>query len=299
MRTNRSGSCDSFADTFRRVRLTGRCVGAAACLLACAAARVWAAGPETVVTTAPGVTNAAGAAADRVGMMRTGGDARVDLIWMPAADFVAVGDTIEVRLVARSTSASESVEMASIDVVFTWDPGAVAFAGVVTEGPYDWLFAGLPDDSGLDGLNDDLTDGDGFFQALSAFGDPAVATPEGLHVATFRFTGVSPSAETELVIEPALGMFSRSRVLGTQFVGQVVTGSLGTATLRVCAAVTGDFDDDGDRDLNDFEQFLDCFSGPATAADPPSCLVFDFDCDADVDWADYGGFARQFTGPSP
>jgi hypothetical protein len=65
----------------------------------------------------------------------------------------------------------------------------------------------------------------------------------------------------------------------------------------------GDFDGDGDVDLDDYEYLPDCTAGPDTTPIPPGpvtaqdCLdAFDFDIDADVDLADFGSFQEAFTG---
>jgi len=62
---------------------------------------------------------------------------------------------------------------------------------------------------------------------------------------------------------------------------------------------TGDFDGDGDVDLDDFARFPDCLAGPGATPDPPDpfstedCLgAFDFDADVDVDLDDFGPFQR-------
>jgi hypothetical protein len=65
--------------------------------------------------------------------------------------------------------------------------------------------------------------------------------------------------------------------------------------------VPGDCDLDGDVDLDDYNGFEDCLSGPdvpppATAGMGCDCLTtFDADTDADVDLADFGGFQTVFT----
>ena len=72
----------------------------------------------------------------------------------------------------------------------------------------------------------------------------------------------------------------------------------------VCVvAGNGDFDDDGDVDLDDFARFPDCLAGPGATPDPPDpfsvedCLTaFDFDGDLDVDLEDFGGFQQGFGG---
>ena len=71
-----------------------------------------------------------------------------------------------------------------------------------------------------------------------------------------------------------------------------------------CDAIeAGDFDGDGDVDLDDFEDFTECMAGPETAPDPTisgcadACLdAFDFDGDQDVDLNDFAGFQEAFTG---
>jgi hypothetical protein len=63
----------------------------------------------------------------------------------------------------------------------------------------------------------------------------------------------------------------------------------------------GDFDLDGDVDLNDFATFALCFAGAAVTVEPPGCGPEDFDAtdldgDGDVDLGDFSTFATNFTG---
>ena len=65
----------------------------------------------------------------------------------------------------------------------------------------------------------------------------------------------------------------------------------------------GDFDGDGDVDLNDYAVFADCVAGPNSAPSPSApvtveeCLkVFDCDFDDDVDLADFATFQETFCG---
>jgi hypothetical protein len=63
----------------------------------------------------------------------------------------------------------------------------------------------------------------------------------------------------------------------------------------------GDFDGDGQVDLDDYAHFADCMAGPNIPPDPAqatvdACLIaFDFDLDNDVDLRDYAAFDGALT----
>ncbi len=67
--------------------------------------------------------------------------------------------------------------------------------------------------------------------------------------------------------------------------------------LKAFEPLVGDFDIDGDVDLEDFEIFRACSTGPATGSTPPGCEDADFDDDHDVDLDDFGVFQLNITGP--
>ena len=64
----------------------------------------------------------------------------------------------------------------------------------------------------------------------------------------------------------------------------------------------GDFNDDGDVDLDDYAVFYDCMGGPDATPDPTPPIteeecrdVFDFDTDNDVDVEDFAEFQSVFS----
>jgi hypothetical protein len=67
--------------------------------------------------------------------------------------------------------------------------------------------------------------------------------------------------------------------------------------LDTLVLIPGDFDNDGDVDLNDFDIFQACASGPAIPLNP-GCEDKDFDSDNDVDQSDFGIFQRCISGES-
>gem|GEM_PF-1652112 len=58
----------------------------------------------------------------------------------------------------------------------------------------------------------------------------------------------------------------------------------------------GDFDDDGEVGLTDYQTFQSCFTGPDGGPLDAGCELGDFDCDDDIDLADFAAFQEAFTG---
>ena len=61
------------------------------------------------------------------------------------------------------------------------------------------------------------------------------------------------------------------------------------------AAPRGDADSDGDVDLADLLEFVECLSTAGNAFGD-GCAIFDFDQDRDVDFGDFIAFQSAFTG---
>ncbi len=153
----------------------------------------------------------------------------VDLELRADTPIAPLGGIVAVGLFAVSDDGSNQ-NFSGLDVVLTWDETDIELIDAVDDGPHSWSFIfGFRSDTALDGLNDSFQDGDALFQAAS-FG-AAAATPEGLRVATFRFTALAYTRSAHVVIEPSLGDYSRTQVLEPG--GVDVTGSLGWASVTV------------------------------------------------------------------
>ncbi len=96
-------------------------------------------------------------------------------------------------------------------------------------------------------------------------------------------------------------------IIGQPLVGTISNANysmqVGAVPILAGVAVPGDFDGDGDSDLDDYAVFFQCMAGPNASPSPPppttaqECLdVFDFDADLDVDLFDSGDFLVGFTG---
>jgi hypothetical protein len=65
--------------------------------------------------------------------------------------------------------------------------------------------------------------------------------------------------------------------------------------VTVCPGVSADFNHDCDVDVDDFDEFEPCASGPAVPY-AGSCAKADLDGDDDVDADDFGIFQRCYSG---
>ncbi len=93
---------------------------------------------------------------------------------------------------------------------------------------------------------------------------------------------------------PYVGKIMRMNLDGSN--QEDVATDLGMVTdLALPAPLPGDFDDDGDVDLDDFDIFAGCMTGPDIPTGP-GCEPADIDADGDVDLADFGVFQAAFTG---
>ncbi len=114
-------------------------------------------------------------------------------------------------------------------------------------------------------------------------------TGDGL---SFTTSGVAPAGT--VYVRPII----RFDNVGTPAASQTNVFVFATALSEVVEIVPGDSDGDGDVDLDDFADFVDCLEGPEVIPAGAGCLeYFDFDGDDDVDLGDFAALQGTFTGP--
>ena len=156
-----------------------------------------------------------------------------DLSFTPALSQAAVGDTVEIVLVA-SAQDDTPTEIGALDAILIYDPSVLQLLGNDQTGAgYNWFVAGFLTEP--DGINLDIGDGEAKFTALAQISVPATAPlPPGLHVTTLRFLTLSESAGSVVSLAPTLGSFARTQVIDFFMAGLDITGDISsTATISV------------------------------------------------------------------
>jgi hypothetical protein len=157
----------------------------------------------------------------------------VDLELRPARNTVAKGEIVELGLYAIANG-GENEGISGLDVLLNWDPATLELQGNPLNNPaHPWLLAGFLDDQGADGMNTSLLDGNAMFQAVSSFGQPALATPEGFLITTFQFSALERSPLSEVRIAPAYGDYSRTQVLKFGAINENILGAMGGASIAI------------------------------------------------------------------
>jgi hypothetical protein len=75
------------------------------------------------------------------------------------------------------------------------------------------------------------------------------------------------------------------------------TDDAGVGTLDINCSAFGDADHDGDVDLYDWQELVQCLGGPNVLL--PACEELDLNDDGAVDLADVGLLQKNFTGSNP
>ncbi len=225
--------------------------------------------------------------------------ADVDLTLDPINQTVSTGDTVDVSLVATSAGPG-SQDVVALDAILNWDPAKLALIEIVSGSGHAWFVSDFLLDP--DGLNDDLTDGDALYTALTPPGAPAPAPTTGLLVATFRFQTLADTAGTVVSMLPMSGAFAQTQVLF--LFAEDITGDIsGTATIVSESPdpgfVRGDTNNDDTIDIADAIWLLNYLfqGGPA-----PACLdAGDTNDDTGIDIGDsvYLMNYQFISGPPP
>ncbi len=101
------------------------------------------------------------------------------------------------------------------------------------------------------------------------------------------------SDNQDLVLDPPYVYAIRTHNRGANPAGVAV----GAGVLVYMVFSLGDFDDDGDVDLDDSGSFMACFTGADGGPVASGCVPGDFDDDGDVDCVDWDGFVDAWTEP--
>jgi hypothetical protein len=127
---------------------------------------------------------------------------------------------------------------------------------------------------------------------------------DGLGVGPRQDLPVVPRARIPLgggfyLFKPAFGTIEAIAVDETVGNEVIYIGDEGNSMVHVLTPgfLVGDFDEDGDVDQGDYDQFVLCFTGPGGGPIAPECVPGDAEPDDDCDCDDWGVFAQNWTGP--
>ncbi|MBX3396858.1 MAG: hypothetical protein KF841_15990 [Phycisphaerae bacterium] len=224
--------------------------------------------------------------------------ADVNLEFRPLSQSAAIGEIVLVPLYAVSAEPGVNQTISALDVIIQWDPAILVLLGVQNNGPYPWLQSTFFSDANQDGLNNTWLDGNAFYTALANFSTSALATPAGLHVTTFRFQVIGEGTSPVSILA-SFPQSTHTVVFGGDFVGQRVTGSLGSASVSVSACASapdGDMNSNGLADGEDIEFFVPAVLGSSTAAE--DVCPGDFNGNGVMDIGDVNGMVSALLGVS-
>ncbi len=243
--------------------------------------------------------------------------ADVNLEWRASPPFVFVGETIAVGLYIASDNDGEEPVL-GLDAILSWDAIVLSLSERIDNSPYTWLLNTFGDDRQLYFLNADcgvdlycspftyfpFNDGDALYTAGAA-PTPAGATPSGLLVATFVFSGEGPSVGSVLGFYAIAGKNpdcpdcqAETRVLSADPLGEIITGDLGSLALSVVPCGThGDLDGDCRIGPPDAKAFVSCMTGPGLDGLSTDCEAADVDGDLDADLQDFAVIQDAFAAP--
>lgn len=163
----------------------------------------------------------------------------INLSLMPSQGSVAVGSSLGIDIVARSTTLSGEGAY-SFQVIFSWDPSRLRLTGVSTLGVPELSSAGFFSDAY--GLNESSlpSDGTAVLIGFGPFGS-SIHVPgagsTGLSLSTLHFLALAPSASSSIGLLASAGSpVGRTIVFGDAGPNVNATGALSGATVQIVPA---------------------------------------------------------------
>lgn len=220
------------------------------------------------------------------GLLAASAAGDVNLEWRPATVSAPVCGEVDLGLYAVADSGVNE-PMAAVQVVFTWDNGALQLLGLDYTGAPSWLSAGFPLAIPLNEASPPQ-DGDGYFQALAPLGLAVEATPAGRLLVTFRFKVVGENPAAPLDMQANYG--GQETIVWSGVTPNTrITGTLSGAVVDAQPRCAGDLDCDGQTSFADFAILSASWGGPGG----------DLTGDATTDFADFAVLSADFGCGAP
>lgn len=188
------------------------------------------------------------------------------------AGYVAVGETVSVRLRAKSEATESFVGQSffAIDCILDWNPKDVELLGLTTTGSVPLMSSYFPSPNvDYTGINELAVpkDGDALYYAIANFGSPVATTGAGAQVVTFRFKVKRAFTSTSISILPNLTVLqaAETAVYDGTVPGLDVAGLLIPAVLEQEPELPEDLDGDGVVGAGDLAVVLSSWGQPGPA----------------------------------
>lgn len=182
----------------------------------------------------------------------------VDMSFGVTEHSVMLGDTVFLSIMVQSDGALESA-FNGIQASLTWDPDVLMLVGSDdTASGANWYYSGFLFDP--DGINDDLTDGDALYIAVTPPGDEAMAPvdPDELLITTLEFEAVGAGTDSPIVFLPENGYWGATLVMMGAYdvTGDISSVATVTVTDPDAEPCPADLDGDGSVGTSDLLTLL-------------------------------------------
>ncbi|MCH7701911.1 MAG: VCBS repeat-containing protein [Planctomycetes bacterium] len=216
------------------------------------------------------------------------------------------GDVLRVAVTHEGRAGDSDLELASLELRFESDAG-IPFTDRLANAIVESISIHVDDGSGVfESTSDTLVttvqeltvvDGvqtvtlpDGAETARVSFGEPGTFFVV-LHLGSAAADqGIAGFQVTHMTMASGADDRNADIPLGQVFGANTITG-----VISIAHSAAGDVDGDGDVDLQDYDQFIACLTGPDGGI-IPGCESADGDGDGDVDLGDFSILQLGFTG---